>query len=123
MENKDIKKYYFSEIVAKDVGVEEAIMFNNINFWINKNRGKKNHFHKGKDWMYCSVREFKDRYPFWTEAKIKRILRNLKKKDYILIDTFNRYGPDKTKWYTISEKGLSVINNNKDLVKNSNPIS
>ncbi len=32
MENNDIKKYYFSESVAKDVGVEEAIMFSNIYF-------------------------------------------------------------------------------------------
>lgn len=114
MNTGNTRKYAFNEIVAKETGVEEAIMFNNIYFWTNKNRGKKNHFHEGVDWMYCTVREFKEKYPFLTEAKIKRILKNLEKKDYIRTGVFNRYGPDKTKWYTISEKGMAVIDSSKD---------
>ena len=85
MKNDDIKKYYFSEKVAMETGVEEAIMFNNIYFWIRHNATKEyeDHYHKGKYWMYNAVRDFVEQYPYWTPAIVKRILGNLKKKNFI----------------------------------------
>jgi len=104
------KKYYFNESIAIDVGFEEAVMLNSIHFWVDKNYGKKDHLHNDKYWMYCTIREFTERYPFWSSAQIKRILKNLKQKDYIEIGEFNKWSPDRTKWYTISKKGLSIVN-------------
>lgn len=110
MENKDIKKYYFSEIVAKDVGVEEAIMFSNIFFWVKLNERKESeyHFHDGKYWMFNSVLNFVEQYPFWTPAKVRRILKNLIEKKYIETGVFNKYGYDKTKWYTVTKNGDDI---------------
>ena len=105
MNTDNNKKYRFNQIIARDVGLEEAVMFNNIYFWVEKNKEKDNHFHNGKDWMYCTVREFTERYPFWSPSQIKRILKNLEKNEYIETGNFNRFGPDKTKWYTVTEKG------------------
>lgn len=112
MKGKSIKKYILSEEIAKDVGVEEAMMFQNIYFWVNKNKNKTDHFHEGVYWMYCTVREFTEKYSFWTEAQIKRILGNLIKKDYIKSGEFNKWNPDRTKWYTLSEKGVAMMNSN-----------
>lgn len=122
MENKDIKKYYFSEIVAKDVGVEEAIMFSNILFWVkfNERKESEHHFHNGKYWMFNSILSFVEQYPFWTPAKVRRILKNLIEKKYIETGVFNQYGYDKTKWYTVTEKGLDTANSDEGFVETIN---
>lgn len=122
MDKEDIKKYYFSEIVAKDVGVEEAIMFSNIFFWVNlnKNKNSENHFHEGKYWTYNSVCRFNKQYPFWTVSAIRRILNNLEKKDYIKTGVFNKFGYDKTKWYTIAQKGIDTAKKDKEFVETIN---
>lgn len=124
MYNPNNKKYRFNEIVAIDAGYSESAMFCNIYFWVCKNEGKKDHFHEGVYWMYCTVREFTEKYPFWSEAQIKRILKNLEKKGYIRTGRFNKYGPDRTKWYTITEKGLTAVaNNSSDSVETIHSIS
>lgn len=125
MYKEDIKKFYFSEIVAKEVGVEEAIMFSNIYFWTDLNRRKKSehHLHGDKYWMYCTVREFTERYSFWTSSKIRRILKNLIEKKYIEVGRFNKFGYDKTKWYTIAQNGTKVAKQDKEFVENINSFS
>ena len=116
------KKYQFNEIVAKDVGFEEAIMFSNISYWVNYNKKKDNsydYFHEEKYWMYCTVREFKERYPFWTDAQIKRILKNLNRKGYIETGEFNKWNPDRTKWYAITEKEEALVESVESVVETS----
>jgi len=105
----DIKKYYFSEIVAKDTGVEEAIMLSNLYFWVQKNEENQHNEMDGKYWTYNTVREFVEQYPFWTSNQIRRILDNLEDKRYIETGSFNKKGYDKTKWYTITDKTLVIL--------------
>ena len=120
MKNGYIKKYNFNETIAIDVGFEESVMFSNLYFWVGKNEGKNDHLHEDKYWMYCTVREFTERYPFWSRAQIKRILKNLEDNDYIETGEFNKWSPDRTKWYTISEKGLAMMKFGGGMAKNSN---
>lgn len=125
MDKGNIKKFSFSEIVAKEVGVEEAIMFSNIYFWTDLNKKKKSehHFHQDKYWMYCTVREFTERYSFWTPSKIRRILKNLIEKKYIEVGRFNKFGYDKTKWYTITQDGAHVAERDNEFVETINSLS
>ena len=119
MSKKKIRKYHFSETVAKEVGFEEAVMFSNIYFWVNKNQKDEDsyHFHDGKYWTFNSVVNFVNQYPFWTPAMINRILKKLKKADYIDTGRFNKFGYDKTKWYTVTQKGYDVIRNDNAFVE------
>jgi hypothetical protein len=105
----DIKKYYFSAVIAKEVGVEEAIMFSNIYFWVEHNKKGGSNYHNGKYWTYNSARGFSEQYMFWSEGQIRRILGNLEKKLYIETGRFNRMGYDKTKWYTVTPKGYETL--------------
>jgi hypothetical protein len=107
----DIKKYIFSESVAIEVGFEEAVMLSNIHFWVKHNEkiGHENHFHNGKFWTYGSVEYFVEQYPFWTHSMIKRILKKLKDANYIETGVFNKYGYDKTKWYTTTQKTDQIM--------------
>lgn len=122
MSKKSIKKYILNEDIAKDVGVEEAMMFSNINFWVEKNRKDEDdyHFHNGKYWMFNSILDFAEQYSFWTPAKIRRIIKNLIEKGYIETGVFNKFGYDKTKWYTTTQKASDLLITSKGNVEIEN---
>ena len=45
--------------------------------------------------------------PFWSLSTIKRTISNLQKKDYLIVDRFNKAGFDKTNWYSIDYDNLN----------------
>lgn len=99
-EKKSIIKMQFNPQIAKDIGVEEAIMYSNIEFWVEHNRANNKNFHEGKYWTYNSMEAFSKLFWFWSDKQIRRILNNLESKGYIITDNFNEHKYDRTKWYT-----------------------
>lgn len=93
-------KMRFDPLVAKEIGVEEAIMYSNLKFWCAKNKANKKHFYKGSYWTYNSIEAFCDLFPFWTKKQIRRIIENLIKKGSVKTGNFSKKGYDRTKWYT-----------------------
>ncbi len=106
---KNIKKYYFSESVAIDVGIEEALMLYNIYFWARMNEKNGINYHDGFYWTYNSATEFSVLYPFWTPCQIRRILKNLEEKEYVAVDKFNKMKYDRTKWYRPTSKTYAIL--------------
>jgi hypothetical protein len=106
-ENKNTH-WIFDPDVACIVGVEEAIMYNNIKFWCDRNEKKKSvmHFHQNKYWTFNSMTKFCETFPFWSHDQIKRIVRNLIKEGFIIKGQFNRFRYDKTSWYTYTDIAL-----------------
>jgi len=89
----------FDPQVAKDVGVEEAIMLSNIEGWCEENKANEKHFYDGHYWTSSSVEAFSRLFPFWTQKQIMRILNNLEDKKYLLSGHYNESKHDRTKWY------------------------
>lgn len=105
-------KYQFDEKVACDVGVEEAIMLSNIEFWVEKNRANNRNYHNGRWWTYNSRVAFERLFPFWTEKQIRRILNNLIETNYIISSNFNKHKYDQTNWYTsVRDEFLEKLKN------------
>jgi hypothetical protein len=79
-----------------------AILYSNIRFWCeyHKTNEDEAHFHDGKYWVYYSRRALSEKFPFWNDMKIYRMLKKLVKAGFLLESSFNTYGPDRTKWYT-----------------------
>lgn len=100
----------FNAEVACVVGVNGAIMMQNIAFWVEKNRANEKNFHDGKYWTYNSVTAFAKIFRFWTERQIRRILDNLERDGYIATGNYNKNVFDMTKWYTLTEKGEELMN-------------
>ena len=102
MNEKKNTHWIFDPDVACRVGVEEAIMYNNIKFWcdLNKKNKSEKHLRDGRYWTYNSVTQFCEIFPFWSHAQIKRIVKNLVDKGFIIKGQFNRMRYDKTSWYT-----------------------
>lgn len=113
--NINATNMHFNLGVAMNVGVEGAVMLNNIHYWLIKNKANEKHFYDGKYWTYNSLKAFTKLFPFWSKRQIERILNNLKKDGYIEDGNYNKVAYDKTKWYTLTEKGWFMISQNGDM--------
>ena len=62
--------YQFDVRVAMEYGVEEAVLLQNIYFWVKHNEVNNTNFHDGRYWTFNSARAFTEIFPFWNEVKI-----------------------------------------------------
>ena len=69
--------YCFDGKVAKEYGVNAAVILYNLDFWIKKNKGNERHFYDGTYWTYNSTKAFKEVFGFLTEKQIKICLKKL----------------------------------------------
>ena len=103
---------FFDTRVAMEVGVDGAIMINNLKYWLIKNRANKKHYHDGKYWTYNTISAFVALFPFWSKKQIERILNNLRNDEYIETGNYNKIGYDRTTWYTLTDKAWLLISPN-----------
>lgn len=101
------KLYAFDGDLAEKVGVNAAIVFAQVEHWVNWNRIKERNLREGKYWCYNSVREWKKYFPFLSEKQIRTALETLLNEGYLISGNFNTKGYDRTKWYTVSERGAA----------------
>lgn len=82
--------------------LDEAIVLNQLNYWIERNKDANRNFHDSHYWVYNSYEAWKKQdFPVWSATKIKRIFTSLEKKGIVLSANYNKLAIDKTKWYTI----------------------
>ena len=103
--------YCFNCEYAKRFGVDEAIMLENLIFWIRKNKANGKHFHDGRYWTYNSIKAFEELFPFWSKRQIERILKSLEKQNILYTGNYNKSHYDRTKWYAINEEVISFSPN------------
>lgn len=104
-----MKKYIFDREVACEIGVESAIMMENLFFWIEHNKANEVNLHDGTYWTFSSIKAFCEIFPFWTRRTIDRILHNLESNGYIKTGNYNKSRYDRTKWYAFTEKGERLM--------------
>jgi len=107
---KDVVKMNFNQFLAKEIGVEEAIMYSNLEFWVTQNEANESKiaFKDGEYWTYNSVNAFNKLFFFWTPRQIQRILKNLEDKGYIESKNYNKAKYDRTKWYRCVSKKVEM---------------
>lgn len=114
--------------LAKAFGLNEAIVLQQLNYWLN---GKSAKLINGRKWIYNSYKQWQeDNFPFWSLATVRRAIENCEKKGLIITDNFNKAGFDKTKWYSIDyemvDKGMSkrvAQNEQTDCSKRANGVA
>lgn len=89
----------FNPEVAADVGIEAAILYQNIQYWCEKNRLNEQNFFDGQYWTYNTIKAFCDMFPYMTKGVIYRNLEKLEKAGYIATGNYNKSAYDRTKWY------------------------
>jgi hypothetical protein len=85
--------------LAKEVGLNEAILLQQLHYWLNNKSAK---FIDGKKWIYNTYEDWEKQFPFWSNATIRRTVNSCEKQKLILTANYNKAGFDKTKWYTVN---------------------
>lgn len=102
--------HFFDDDVAKMVGVNGAILLTHIHYWVKKNADNDMNYHDGYYWTYNSVSAFKKQFPFWSARTISYELGKLESGGYIKTGCYNASAYDRTKWYTVTQKGFEALN-------------
>lgn len=98
------RTYILKEEIAKQYGVESAILIQHFQYSINYHKRNGNHFYEGRYWTYNSFPSLVNLYPFWSIQKIKRIIKYLLDKNVLISGNFNKHKYDRTKWYAFQNE-------------------
>lgn len=93
----------FDVDVAKEHGVHAAVLFENIRYWIAKNKANNAHFHDGRYWTYSSYTAFAELFPYLTERQIKYALQKLRDANLLIVGNYNSLPFDRTMWYALGD--------------------
>lgn len=104
-----MKVHLFNVEEAKKYGVEKAVIIYNLRFWLEKNKANGSNEHDGYYWTYNSAEAFSDLFPYFTQSKIGRMLRQLEDDGVIISGCYNNKGYDRTKWYSMPEFKVAEI--------------
>lgn len=104
-------QHSFDIEIAKKYGIEEAILLNNFEFWISKNKANNQNFYDGYYWTYNTSKALSELFPYMNNRQINYAIDNLIKEGLLIKGNYNKVGFDRTLWYTITEKGYSILQN------------
>lgn len=103
-------QHSFDVAVAEKYGVIEAILINNLAYWLTQKKANNKSQHDGKYWVYNSVKAFKELYPYLTDKQIRRALENLRKQGAIETANYNADKRDRTLWYSLTKEVQNMLN-------------
>lgn len=92
--------------IAMECGVEAAIVYNNLVYWIMHNYVEGINFHKGTTWTYNTPEKMQIHIPYLTPRQIKYGLQKLFESGIIIKDNFNKDKFDKTNWYALADSSI-----------------
>lgn len=104
-------EHHFNVEIAKEYGITQAIILNNLYYWISKNIANNKHFYDGNYWTYNSKKAFSGLFPYLTERQIDYSLKKLIDDGLIVKGNYNKMAYDRTLWYAITKKGYSILQN------------
>ena len=102
-------QHSFNIELAKEYGILEAIIINNLFFWIEKNKANNVSYYDGTYWTYNSVKALNELFPYASERKISYALKHLEEEGIIKTGNYNKLAYDRTLWYAFTEKGISIL--------------
>ena len=95
------------ELVRVLGDLNEAVVLNQLHYWININKKAEKNAYDDKYWVFNTYQMWKDTdFDFWSIDTIKRTFSRLEKKGVVISANYNKMKMDKTKWYSIDYKKL-----------------
>lgn len=106
-----MRVYMFYDDIATECGVNASVMFYSISQQVKCNETNGTNFRDGRYWTYNSVEGFSKQFPFLSAKQVRTALEKLENHGYVLTGNYNRNEMpfNHTKWYTLTEKGRSVL--------------
>ncbi len=97
--------------LAEALGVNAAILLQQINYWIKhaERKGEAEKFKAGKWWTYNTYSDWQEQMPWLTESGIRKLVQKLKDEGLIATVKYSKQGRDHTLWYTINYEAVEDL--------------
>lgn len=103
----------FQPSLAVAIGINEAIVLQQVHYWINNSKNK-GYEQDGFKWVYNTYAEWKEtNFPFWSENTIQRTFASLEEKGLIVSIQPMRGKYDRTKYYRIDHTKMELFEDTK----------
>lgn len=90
------------------IGLNEAIVLQQLHYWLEKNEDENRNFRDARYWTYNTVEEWQQKdFPFLSVRTIRRVLDRLE--GLGLLVTLQPGGSDRTKHYSIDYRELNQL--------------
>ena len=95
----------FEVELAEKYGLLEAILIEFFKREIIFNKQHNENFYNGMYWEVISMKSLQKLHPYMTITRIKTATEHLEREGILLIGAFGKDYRNRTKWYTLTEKG------------------
>lgn len=99
---------YSTEVAIEVGGVSEAVVLKEVAYWCKLNESKGANKHDGRFWAFRPLREWQEIFPEF-KGSIAHILQRLQDGGWLISGNFNKTEFDRTRWYTLSDKAISLL--------------
>lgn len=114
---KSTSKLLFNEepitinrLAAKVLGLNEAIVVQQVHYWLEINRKAKINQYNGRTWTYNTYEKWQiENFDFWSTRTVMRIFVSLFDKGIFIRGNYNKKKYDKTTWVSIDYDKLDEI--------------
>ncbi len=91
--------------LAVVIGLNEAVVLQQLHYWINRSK----HFHDERYWVYNTLAQWQEQFPFWSTKTLQRTFTSLEKQGLLLTGQYGPHSFDRTKWYAIDYARLDAL--------------
>ena len=93
--------HIFDPEIALEVGVNAAVIYQNISFWCERNEANNENMHEGRAWTYNSVKAYGQLFPYLTSDQIRRALEKLVECGLLGVGNFQEDARNRTKCFCV----------------------
>lgn len=87
------------------LGLNESVVLQQLHYWLKKaEKGQCGRFAEGHYWVWNSLSEWLEQFPFFSESTLKRIFSKLQRYEIIYVEQFD--GSNRTNFYRIDYENL-----------------
>lgn len=112
--------------LATLIGLNEAIVLQQIEYWVNikeesddkELKTKDQNYVDGHYWTYNTVDEWTNQFPFWSYDTVKRTLKRLREKNLVYAEPLDDWGANRTLWYRPNHEELIRLEKELPKIKN-----
>lgn len=87
----------------KGVGINGAVLFSYISYWLRKNHARSMNQHDGRTWMFDTHEQIAS-WLEWSHDKVRRNIKKLKAANLLVTGRYNRRKADRTTWYAFANQ-------------------
>jgi DNA-binding PadR family transcriptional regulator len=102
-------EHHFEVTIAKDYGIEEAIMLHYFYFWIARNAANEENYHEGLYWTYNTRGFYAEIFIYMSESKVYRVINRLIDEGLLVKGDYNTNRWKRPTWYALTLKGLEYL--------------